>query len=167
MSGIEGRRHKQLLDDLKEMAGYCKLKEEALDRTVWRTRFGRGCGHVVRRTAGWMSSYTSTSTNEIWRKHVACLAGDTWTTNHSTDDRVLDPGGLVKGSVSFPTFLREIREQPSYQPLCLSKWLTLQGIFGQVNTVRGCSSDQRNFIFVELVWLYLRCGTLFLFVVSC
>jgi len=27
------------------------LKEEALDRTVWRTRFGRGCGPVVRQTA--------------------------------------------------------------------------------------------------------------------
>jgi hypothetical protein len=26
------------------------LKEEALDRTVWRTGFGRGCGSVVRQT---------------------------------------------------------------------------------------------------------------------
>jgi len=46
-----GRRHKQLLNDLKEKSGYCKLKEEALDRTVWRTRFGRVCGPVVRQTA--------------------------------------------------------------------------------------------------------------------
>jgi hypothetical protein len=30
------------------------LKEEALDRTLWRTRFGRGYGHVVRQTAEWM-----------------------------------------------------------------------------------------------------------------
>ena len=29
-----GRRRKQLLDDLKEKRGYCKLKEEALDRAV-------------------------------------------------------------------------------------------------------------------------------------
>jgi hypothetical protein len=36
-----GRRSKQLLDDLKETIGYCKLKEGALDRTVWRTGFGR------------------------------------------------------------------------------------------------------------------------------
>ena len=28
------RRRKQLLDDLKEKKGYCKLKEEALDRTL-------------------------------------------------------------------------------------------------------------------------------------
>jgi hypothetical protein len=27
-----------------------KLKEEALDRTHWRTRFGRGYGPVVRQT---------------------------------------------------------------------------------------------------------------------
>jgi hypothetical protein len=46
-----GLRRKQLLDDLKEMRGYWKLKEEALDRTLWRTRFGRGYGPVVRQTA--------------------------------------------------------------------------------------------------------------------
>jgi hypothetical protein len=34
-----GRRHKQLLDDIKEIRGYWKCKEETLDRTVWRTRF--------------------------------------------------------------------------------------------------------------------------------
>ena len=50
MTGRQGRRRKQLLDDLKEKRGYCKLKEEALDRTVWRTRFGRGCGRVVRQS---------------------------------------------------------------------------------------------------------------------
>ena len=36
-TGKRGRRRKQLLDELKERRGYCKLKEEALDRTVWRT----------------------------------------------------------------------------------------------------------------------------------
>jgi hypothetical protein len=44
------RRRKQLLDDLKEKAGYWKLKEEALDCILWRTRFGRGYGPVVRQT---------------------------------------------------------------------------------------------------------------------
>jgi hypothetical protein len=38
----------KLLDDLKEMRGCRKFKEEALDRTVWRTRFGRGHGSVVK-----------------------------------------------------------------------------------------------------------------------
>jgi ribosomal 50S subunit-associated protein YjgA (DUF615 family) len=41
--GRRGRRSKQLLDDLKEKRRYWKLKEEALVRTLWRTRFGRGC----------------------------------------------------------------------------------------------------------------------------
>jgi hypothetical protein len=41
MTGRRGRRRKQLLDDLKEKKRYRKLKEEALDRTLWRTRFGR------------------------------------------------------------------------------------------------------------------------------
>jgi hypothetical protein len=51
MTGIRGRRRKQLLDDLREKKRYWKLKEEALDRTVWRTRFGRGYGPVLRQTA--------------------------------------------------------------------------------------------------------------------
>ena len=45
-----GRRRMQLLGDVKEKRGYWKLKEETLDRTEWRTRFGRGCGPVVRQT---------------------------------------------------------------------------------------------------------------------
>ena len=42
-----GRRSKKLLDDLKDRRGYCQLKEEALDRTMWRNRFGRVFGPVV------------------------------------------------------------------------------------------------------------------------
>jgi len=45
-----GRRSKQLLDDRQERGRYWKLKEEALDRTVWKTCFGRGYGTVVRQT---------------------------------------------------------------------------------------------------------------------
>ena len=39
-----GRRRKKLLDDLKDRRGYSHLKEEALDRTMWRNRLGRGFG---------------------------------------------------------------------------------------------------------------------------
>jgi len=38
---VRGRRCEQLLDDLKEMRGYRKLKKEALNHTAWRTHFGR------------------------------------------------------------------------------------------------------------------------------
>jgi len=41
-----GRRRKQLLDELKEKRLYCKLKKKALDRTVWRPRYGRVCGRL-------------------------------------------------------------------------------------------------------------------------
>jgi hypothetical protein len=59
---VKGRRRrrssKRLLADVKERKGYCKLKEEALDRTLCRTRFGRVYGPVVRWTeeckTGWM-----------------------------------------------------------------------------------------------------------------
>jgi hypothetical protein len=44
MTGRRGRRSKQLLDDLKGKRRYWKLKEEALDRTVSRIRFGRRYG---------------------------------------------------------------------------------------------------------------------------
>ena len=36
-----GRRRKKLLDDLTDRRGYYELKEEALDRTMWKIRFGR------------------------------------------------------------------------------------------------------------------------------
>jgi hypothetical protein len=48
VTGRRARNRKQLLDNLKERRGCWKLKEEALDRTLWRTRFGRGYGPVVR-----------------------------------------------------------------------------------------------------------------------
>jgi len=80
VTGRQGRRRRELLDDLnplnaelnpiccllallgahqflhvsrirvKERRGYSHLKEEALDRTMWRARFGRGFGPVVRQT---------------------------------------------------------------------------------------------------------------------
>jgi len=51
VTGRRGRRRRKLPDDLKERRGYSHLKEEALDRTMWRAGFGRGFGPVVRQTA--------------------------------------------------------------------------------------------------------------------
>jgi hypothetical protein len=50
-TGRRGRRLRKLLNDLKERRGFSHLKEEDLDRTMWRARFGRGFGPVVRQTA--------------------------------------------------------------------------------------------------------------------
>jgi hypothetical protein len=44
------RRGRKLLD-LKERTGYSHVKEEALDRTMWRVCFGRSFEPVVRQTA--------------------------------------------------------------------------------------------------------------------
>ena len=43
-----GRRRKKLLDDLKDRRRYSHLKEEALDLTMWRNRFGEGFEPAVR-----------------------------------------------------------------------------------------------------------------------
>jgi hypothetical protein len=52
---VEGRRRgrkrsKQLLDGVKEKRGYWNFEEEELDRTLWRTGFGRGYGSVLKQT---------------------------------------------------------------------------------------------------------------------
>ena len=43
---VTGRRRRKLLDDLKGRRGYSHFEAEALDRTMWRARFGP----VVRQT---------------------------------------------------------------------------------------------------------------------
>ena len=48
---IEFLKYKKLLDDLKDRRGYSHLKEEALDCTTWRNRFGGGFGPVVRQNS--------------------------------------------------------------------------------------------------------------------
>jgi hypothetical protein len=47
-TGRGGRRRKQLLDDLKEKSVYWRLKEDALDCTLWKTCIGSCYGPIVR-----------------------------------------------------------------------------------------------------------------------
>ena len=49
MKERRGRRRKNLLDNHKEKKGYWKLKEEALDCTMWSTHFVRGYEPSVRK----------------------------------------------------------------------------------------------------------------------
>ena len=60
-----GRRRKKLLYDLTDRRGYSNLKEEALDRTMWRNRFGGGFGPVVRQNTEWMNVITMNYIHEI------------------------------------------------------------------------------------------------------
>ena len=52
VTGRRGRRHRRLLDDLKENIRYWELEEETPDCTLWRTGWGRGYGAVLRQVAG-------------------------------------------------------------------------------------------------------------------
>ena len=58
MTRRRGRRRKKLLDDLKDRRGYCHLKEEALDRTMWKNRFGGGFGPDIRQNMERMNEVT-------------------------------------------------------------------------------------------------------------
>jgi hypothetical protein len=48
MTQRQEKRGEQLLDDRKETRRYWPLKEEAQNRSVWRTCFGRSYGLVLR-----------------------------------------------------------------------------------------------------------------------
>jgi hypothetical protein len=50
VTGRRGRRRMKLLDDYKERRGYSHLKEEALDRTVWRAVFLKRLWTCLRQT---------------------------------------------------------------------------------------------------------------------
>jgi hypothetical protein len=70
VTGRRGRRRRKLLDDLTKRRGYSQLKEEALDRTVWRAHFGRGFGPVIRQTAKSTTFFGLRSgTVELWAKN--------------------------------------------------------------------------------------------------
>ena len=59
MTRRRGRRREKLLDVLKDRRGYSHLKEEALDRTMWRNGFRGGFGPVVRQNTKLMMNKTS------------------------------------------------------------------------------------------------------------
>jgi hypothetical protein len=43
---------------VKERRGYSRFKKEALDRIIWRARFGRGSGPVVRQITELINALT-------------------------------------------------------------------------------------------------------------
>jgi hypothetical protein len=49
--GKTRKKNNHQVDDLKEKREYCKLKEDAQDRSLCRTGFGRGCEPVVGQNA--------------------------------------------------------------------------------------------------------------------
>ena len=77
-----GRRRKKLLDDLKDRRGYSHLKEEALDRAMWRNRFGGGVGSVARQITDWMNyvylSWSPGELNETLHLRSATSLSQSW-----------------------------------------------------------------------------------------
>jgi hypothetical protein len=63
VAGRRGRRRRKLLNDLKERREYSHLKEEALDRSLWRACFGKDFAPVVRQTAKLLHTVTSCTTH--------------------------------------------------------------------------------------------------------
>jgi len=60
-----GKRRKQLLDDFKGKTRFWNLKQEALDHTLWRTRFGTGYGPVARQSTWQIGSKHMTSQQAV------------------------------------------------------------------------------------------------------
>jgi len=56
-TGRRRRRFRRLLDGLKEMRGYWKLKAGTLSCTLWKTRFVKGYGLIRRHAAELMTEY--------------------------------------------------------------------------------------------------------------
>ena len=72
VTGRWERRRRQLMDDLKKKRRYRKLKEETLDRNVWRTRCGRGNGPVCLRLQNeWMNEWTGQEIKQASHKATA------------------------------------------------------------------------------------------------
>ena len=67
VTGRRWRRLEQLLDELKGKTGYWKLKEAALDRILWRTRFGKSYGPVTRKTTKWMNESMNELVPRLWQ----------------------------------------------------------------------------------------------------
>jgi hypothetical protein len=80
VTGRRWRRRRKLLDDPKERRKYSHLKEEALDRTMWRAGFGRGFGPVVRQTTKWMNEHCPS-----WFSFPPIVTRCTYTTFRKTD----------------------------------------------------------------------------------
>ena len=113
MIGRRWRRRRKLLDDLKERRGYSHLKEEAVDRTMWRAGFGRSFGPVVRQTTKWMNDLEQNFIS-IWYfrngrlcVHPCIRCNNTFSANHS----ILTNQGLTHTDVNIERLI--INHSPS------------------------------------------------------
>jgi hypothetical protein len=95
-----GRRRKKLLDDLKDRRGNSHLKEEALDRTMWRNRSARGFGPVVRQNTEWMNVLLNWPFI-IWLPKSAIVLVILWNNYFIQVNTSAPPKTLLKSTLSF------------------------------------------------------------------
>jgi hypothetical protein len=109
------------------------LKEDALDLTMWRARFGRGFGPVVRQTTKWMNPYRE---NYVYRKLpcVWIMTGllfffGNWNTNLKSI--VLRLSGRQDFSMRVVTGLRTGRPRNRCRSPCRGDFVSFLKIFIQ------------------------------------
>jgi hypothetical protein len=102
MKGRRGRRRRELLDCFKERSGYSQLKDEAVDRTTWRVRFGRNFENIVRKTAKWMNEIPQSHNDRILtflRCYAESLVISTTSRRTAFTSRSSSPRKTVSGLV--------------------------------------------------------------------
>jgi hypothetical protein len=79
---------------LKERRGYSHLKEEALDRTMWRNRFGGGFEPVIRQNTEWMNEWMNFISDSF--RHTGCYKKCLCISQYIIQDKWLGWGGGEK-----------------------------------------------------------------------
>ena len=90
---------------VKERRGYSHLKEEALDRTMWRAGFGRGFGPVARQTTKWMNEYQPIVRCRIWMTiNLLWGAEYEWLSTYCEVQNMNDYQPIVRCRIWIPDF---------------------------------------------------------------
>jgi hypothetical protein len=139
------KRGKQLLDGLEETRGWWELKEEALARTLCRTRSAREYGPVVRWTTAWMrvilflatpwrhirgaalwlhSFLPSVPDGGTWKSHPdRTIAGEGTVRTHGIEGWVVSSACLDLETVKISSYCRKSNSEPwSTLPSHYSNW---------------------------------------------
>jgi hypothetical protein len=157
------RRRKELLDDLKERRGYSHLKEEAIDRTVGRARFGRGFGPFVRQTTEWMNvdlrADTDLTVSTTYRTKI--YDGISFGTNILTHRiYVLSPSR--KGSFETSVYLCQLIPLPPLEPQILYK--CLHAFLLNISCVKmGMNSEVESWSCLLQSYSHLACKRILLY----
>jgi hypothetical protein len=154
VTGRRGRRRRKLLAGCREGSGYPHLKEEALDRTMWTARFGRGFGPVVRQTAKWMNEFKekvklSSANEDTWVRKYNILTHSRW----MGIDQLCAPADLPTRKESPVRFPKRLVGSHKRSGKCLApagnRTLITQtsNLQPSQHTVHSCNKNQQDVVF--------------------